>query len=60
VTTILCVFLLIGLMDSLHYRPRLEKAPATDATPAAARYAVEVRSLLDALLFDLREQHERT
>ncbi|MDR1350149.1 MAG: ABC transporter permease [Zoogloeaceae bacterium] len=59
-TTILCVFLLIGLLDSLHYRPRLEENPAANETPNVTHYAVEVRSLLDALLFDLREQHERT
>ncbi|MDR3157442.1 MAG: ABC transporter permease [Zoogloeaceae bacterium] len=58
--SILCVFLAVGLMDSLHYRPRLEENLAASETLDAARYAVEVRSLLDALLSDLREQHEKT
>ena len=58
--SILCVFLLIGLLDSLHYRPRLESNPAAGAAVSAAHYAVEVRSLLDALLSSLRERHEKT
>ncbi|MDR0737360.1 MAG: ABC transporter permease [Zoogloeaceae bacterium] len=58
--SILCIFLLIGLVDSLHYRPRLEENPATNAASGAAHYAVEVYSLLDALLSNLRENHEKT
>jgi peptide/nickel transport system permease protein len=58
--SILGIFLLIGLMDSLHYRPRLEENPTANARPEVARYAVEVRSLLDVLLSDLREQHEKS
>ena len=54
--TVLTVFVLIGLIDSLHYRPRLPGDHA-DAPPV---YAVEVRSLLDALAAPLRERHEKT
>ncbi|OHC66173.1 MAG: peptide ABC transporter permease [Rhodocyclales bacterium RIFCSPLOWO2_02_FULL_63_24] len=53
--TVLAVFVLIGLLDSLHYRARLEAQPG-----AAARYAVEVNSALDALLSDLRQRGEKT
>ncbi|MCX7156583.1 MAG: ABC transporter permease [Rhodocyclales bacterium] len=53
--TVLAVFVLIGLLDSLHYRARLEPQPG-----APARYAVEVNSALDALLSDLRQRAEKT
>ena len=53
--TVLAVFVLIGLLDSLHYRARLEDQPG-----APARYAVEVNSALDALLSDLRLRTETT
>ena len=60
--TVLAVFVCVGLLDSLHYRPRL---PTSDSvagqTPAVrAAYAVEVRSLLDALAAPLRERNEKT
>ncbi len=53
--TVLAVFVLIGLLDSLHYRARLPDQPGT-----TARYAVEVNSALDALLSDLRLRAEKT
>ena len=53
--TVLAVFVLIGLLDSLHYRARLPAQPG-----AAARYAVEVHSALDALLSDMRQRSEKT
>jgi peptide/nickel transport system permease protein len=53
---VLSAFVAVGLLDSLHYRPRL---PATDpAAPAA--YAVEVRSVLDVALTPLRTRLEKT
>jgi peptide/nickel transport system permease protein len=52
--TLLLAFVLIGLLDSLHYRPLLPGANPTKA------YAVEVRSALDALLSGLREHNEKT
>ena len=42
---LLCVFVLIGLADSLHYRPLLESKPGT-----APQYSVEVRSVLELVL----------
>lgn len=53
---VLGAFVIVGLLDSLHYRPRL---PATDAAAPAA-YAVEVRSVLDAALTPLRTRLEKT
>jgi len=53
--TVLSVFVLVGLADSLHYRAQL---PARAGEKAA--YAVEVNSLLDALASPLRLRNERT
>jgi len=53
--TVLAVFVLVGLLDSLHYRGRLEAQPGS-----TARYAVEVNSALDALLSDMRLRAETT
>ena len=53
--TVLAVFILIGLLDSLHYRPPLPAEPGKKTS-----YAVEVRSLLDALAEPLRTRNEKT
>ncbi|MCX7150824.1 MAG: ABC transporter permease [Rhodocyclales bacterium] len=61
--TVLAVFVLIGLLDSLHYRARLEPQAGDKSVTTAvttARYAVEVSSALDALLADLRSRTEKT
>jgi peptide/nickel transport system permease protein len=50
------MFAVIGLADSVHYRPLL---PAT-ASGAAPVYSVETRSILDHLLDPLRTQPEKT
>ena len=57
--TVLAAFVLIGLLDSLHYRPLLEVQPGAPAE-TTARYAVEVHSVLDALLSELRQRSEKT
>lgn len=53
--TVLLAFVLVGLLDSVHYR---------EALPAKAgqkvQYAVEVRSVLDALATPLRTKNEKT
>jgi len=54
--TVLLVFLLAGLLDSIHYRPQL---PAREAGQPPA-YAVEVLSLLDAWVSPLRTRNEKT
>ncbi|HPB90223.1 MAG TPA: ABC transporter permease [Rugosibacter sp.] len=56
--TILMAFLLIGVLDSLHYRARLAVVSGQAANKPI--YAVEVTSLLDALLAPLREHPEKT
>ena len=52
----LSVFVAIGLLDSLHFRPRL---PAQQAGAAAA-YAVDVLSVMDVLCEPLRKRVEKT
>jgi len=56
---VLGVFLLIAILDSLHFRPLLPPAPgaAADAAPA---YSTRTLSLLDALLVGPREAREKT
>lgn len=53
---VLTVFVAIGLLDSLHYRPRLE----TRAGDSASNYSVEVRSVFDALVDPLGKRAEKT
>ena len=53
--TVLLVFIGIGLLDSLHYRERLDGKAGEPV-----RYGVEVRSLLDALATPLRTRNEKT
>lgn len=53
---VLGVFLIIGLLDSLHYRPRLDSRDAN----APAAYSVEVLSILDRLLETQRTHREKT
>jgi peptide/nickel transport system permease protein len=53
---VLAAFVVIGLLDSIHYRQRLE-GKAADGAPI---YGVEVLSVLDAVLEPLRTRTERT
>ncbi|MFZ2974326.1 MAG: ABC transporter permease [Ferribacterium limneticum] len=53
--TVLLAFILIGLLDSLHYRAQLESKPGQKAV-----YAIEVLSVLDALAAPLRSRNEKT
>lgn len=57
--TILAAYLLVGMLDSLHYRAQLEATPG-QAEPQKLNYAVEVNSVLDVLLAPLREHPEKT
>jgi len=54
--TVLLVFVIAGLLDSVHFRPRLA---ASDAKAKVA-YAVEVLSVLDVALGPLRMRREKT
>jgi len=53
---ILCAYVSIGLLDSLHYRPALDNTGDGEET----HYAVEVLSVLDLLVGPLRTQTEKT
>lgn len=52
---VLAVFVVIGLLDSLHYRARLADSPAD-----RPQYSVEVLSVFDALVGGLRSRQEKT
>ena len=53
---ILCSFVIIGLLDSIHYRK-----PLSAINPEAQlHYSVEVFSLLDQLLINVRSQDEKS
>jgi len=53
---VLACYVLVGLLDSLHYRPRLpSKSP-----DAPVAYSVQVNSALDGLLTPLRTRLEKT
>jgi peptide/nickel transport system permease protein len=53
---VLAAFILVGLLDSLHFRPQLE-GKDQKGEPV---FAVEVRSLLDVLVMPLKTRAERT
>ncbi len=53
---VLGFYVLIGLLDTVHFRPRLEQSDAA----AERRFSPEVLSLLDLWLTPLRERQERT
>ncbi|RLJ65359.1 ABC transporter permease [Sulfurisoma sediminicola] len=53
--TVLAAFVVVGVLDSLHYRPAL---PAKGDGPV--QYSNEVLSVLDALLLPLKSRSEKT
>jgi len=54
--TVLLVFITIGLLDTLHFRPALEHKNKQGKTV----YSVEVLSVLDVLVTPLRTNVEKT
>ncbi len=52
---VLLVYVVIGLLDSIHYRPTLEVKEGEDV-----HFAVEARTVLDWLVGDLGEQSEKS
>ncbi|MFL6565352.1 MAG: ABC transporter permease [Burkholderiales bacterium] len=52
---IVACYLAIGILDSLHYRPRLQ-----GSATGGAVYSIEALSVLDLALSHLRERRERT
>lgn len=57
--TVLIAFVLVGLLDSVHYRPPLENRRG-DGRVVPAAYAIEVLSLLDSVAAPLRTRNEIT
>ncbi|MBK1647388.1 ABC transporter permease [Rhabdochromatium marinum] len=59
---VLSVYVAIGLLDSVHFHPRLEaQTPAVgEASQETPTYSTQVISLLDLWLQPLREQEEKT
>ncbi|TNG01213.1 MAG: ABC transporter permease [Gammaproteobacteria bacterium] len=55
---ILMVYVVIGLLDSLHYRPVLENT--SDNSAQTVQYAANIESVLDHLLSDMRHHTEKT
>src|SRR5258708_4835310 len=53
--TVLALFVIVGVVDSVPYRPRLKSGPGT-----APAYAPETKSLLDKLLGNIAEGKERS
>ncbi len=54
------VFIVVAMLDSIHFRPRIDATPTPGAKPAPAVYSGETLSLLDAMLAPLRESREKT
>src|SRR4051794_5774031 len=52
---VLCAYLVLGMLDSLHFRPALERKEGM-----AAAYSTEVKSILDLGLEQLRGRGEKT
>lgn len=55
---VMCAYLLVALLDSLHFRPLLDTGERS--AESGPRYASEVISVLDVLLVRLRENDEKT
>ena len=53
---VLVIYISIGILDSLHYHPKLDEPDAE----GNAVYSTEINSVLDLLLSDLRQNTERT
>lgn len=53
---ILLIYIVIGLLDSLHFHPKLEDTNGTGNSV----YSTEINSVLDVVLDDLRKNTERT
>ena len=52
---VLSVYIIIGLLDSLHFHPKLEDNKSSEVV-----YSTQILSVLDLVLSDLRKNTERT
>jgi peptide/nickel transport system permease protein len=57
---VLAAFILIGLLDSVHFRLALPAAPGTQPASRQPAYAVDVKSALDLVLAPIANRPERT
>ncbi|WP_455216651.1 hypothetical protein, partial [Kaarinaea lacus] len=57
---VLCTFILIGLLDSFHFRKPLPQLATEQGQPVSIQYSVEVLSLLDVMLDKLRTRQEKS
>jgi peptide/nickel transport system permease protein len=57
---VLLLCLLVTLLDSIHFRPRLPAGSNSDGKANAVAYEARTRSLLDAALWDLVQAREST
>jgi peptide/nickel transport system permease protein len=55
---VLSIFVLVGMLDSIHFRPRIDEAVGSGAR--AAVYSGETLSLLDVGLTSIRDSREKT
>jgi peptide/nickel transport system permease protein len=59
--TVLIAFVVVGLLDSIHYRPRLDNGDGNGGLAGQpVVYAIDVLSLLDAVAMPLRTRSEKT
>ncbi len=54
---VLLFYITIGLLDSLHYHPKIEQSEMSNKD---VQYSTEILSVLDTLLMNLRSQTEKT
>jgi peptide/nickel transport system permease protein len=58
--TVLMCYVLIGLLDSLHFHPALPTSALSENDPALAHHSTKILSVLDVWLHSLRERQETT
>ena len=57
---ILCAYIVVGLLDSIHYRLPLTNNTAVQTSHAETQYATRITSLFDSMVGSLGEAQERT
>lgn len=57
---VMLFYILIALMDSMHFRRALPSEAAADGMPQEIHYSAEVESVLDLVLQDMKQGTEKT
>ncbi len=57
---VVAIFIVIAMLDSIHFRPRIDAVQGSAAARGAPVYSGETLSLLDEILAPLRESREKT